>query len=61
MDMMMVDATDVASEVRTGSECVLLGRQGEARIAAEEMAAWCETIPYEIFCAVGSRVPRVAV
>ncbi len=61
MDMMMVDATDVASEVRTGSECVLLGRQGEARIAAEEIAAWCETIPYEIFCAVGSRVPRVAV
>jgi alanine racemase len=61
MDMMMVDATDVASEVRTGSECVLLGRQGEARIAAEEMAAWCETIPYEIFCAVGARVPRVAV
>jgi alanine racemase len=61
MDMMMVDATDVASEVRTGSECVLLGRQGEARITAEEMAAWCDTIPYEIFCAVGSRVPRVAV
>jgi alanine racemase len=61
IDMMMVDATDVASEVRTGSECVLLGRQGEARITAEEMAAWCDTIPYEIFCAVGSRVPRVAV
>ncbi|HEX9577942.1 MAG TPA: alanine racemase [Myxococcales bacterium] len=60
MDMMMVDVTDVAASVRIGSEAVLIGRQGEARITAEEMAGWCDTIPYEIFCAVGARVPRVA-
>ena len=58
MDMMMVDVTDVASSVEIGTEAVLLGAQGEARITAEEMAAWCDTIPYEIFCAVGARVPR---
>jgi alanine racemase len=61
MDMMMIDATDVASEAQVGSEVVLLGAQGEARITAEEMSAWCETIPYEIFCAIGARVPRIGV
>jgi alanine racemase len=60
MDMMMVDVTEVAERVQVGSEVVLLGVQGDARIAAEEMAAWCDTIPYEIFCAIGARVPRVA-
>jgi alanine racemase len=59
MDMMMADVTEVERQVALGTEVVLLGQQGEARIAAEEMAAWCDTIPYEIFCAVGTRVPRV--
>jgi alanine racemase len=57
---MMVDVTEVAERMQVGSEVVLLGAQGDARIAAEEMAAWCDTIPYEIFCAIGARVPRVA-
>jgi alanine racemase len=59
MDMMMADVTALESEVALSSEVVLLGQQGEARITAGEMAGWCDTIPYEIFCAVGTRVPRV--
>jgi alanine racemase len=61
MDMMMADVTELEREVSLGSEVVLLGQQGESRITAEEMAAWCDTIPYEIFCAVGARVPRLTV
>jgi alanine racemase len=60
MDMLMVDVTDLPGAA-LGAEAVLLGAQGQERISAEEMASWCETIPYEIFCAVGARVPRVAV
>ena len=60
MDMMMVDATDVA-DVQLGDEVVLLGAQGDERITAQDLADLCDTIPYELFCAIGARVPRVAV
>ena len=60
MDMMMVDATDVA-DVQLGDEVVLLGGQGDERITAQDLADLCDTIPYELFCAIGARVPRVAV
>jgi alanine racemase len=58
MDMMMIDATDVPN-VRLGDEVVLVGEQGGERITAQELADLCDTIPYELFCAIGSRVPRV--
>ena len=61
MDMMMIDATDAANEVREGSEVILLGAQGAERIDAWEMAQRCDTIAYEIFCAIGARVPRTEV
>lgn len=58
MDLTMVDVTDV-SGVTQGDEVVLLGAQGEATIAADEMARWAETISYEIFTSIGDRVPRI--
>ena len=42
-----------------GEEAVLLGRQGEEVISAVELADQLSTIPYEILCGIGSRVPRV--
>jgi alanine racemase len=36
-----------------------VGEQGGERITAQELADLCDTIPYELFCAIGSRVPRV--
>jgi len=60
MDMTMIDVTDVPG-VREGEEVVLMGDQGEERISADDLAGLCDTIPYEIFCAIGTRVPRVAV
>jgi len=60
MDLCMVDVTDVAA-ASLGDEVVLLGQQGQDNIGAVEVAGWVETIPYEVLCCVGARVPRVAV
>jgi alanine racemase len=57
MDMTMVDVTDLP-EVKSGDEVVLIGRQDEDTITADEVAAWADTINYEIFCALSHRVPR---
>ena len=58
MDMCMVDVTDRIG-VKEGDEVVLLGHQGSETITADEMAAQAGTIPYEILCGVGKRVPRI--
>jgi alanine racemase len=57
MDMCLVDLTDLAY-AHVGDEVVLLGTQRNAQITAEEMAARCSRIPYEVFCAISQRVPR---
>ena len=57
MDMTMIDVTDVPG-VEVGHEAILIGQQGAERITATDLAAWQQTIPYEILCAIGSRVPR---
>jgi alanine racemase len=46
------------TEVEPGDEAVLIGRQGEEAILAEEVAHRLETINYEVTCAISSRVPR---
>ncbi|MDQ1478945.1 MAG: alanine racemase [Actinomycetota bacterium] len=56
MDQLMVDVGDLS--VGVGDEVVLLGRQGEARIGAEEWAEQMDTITYTVVCGVGPRVPR---
>lgn len=58
MDLAVADVTDVG-EVAEGDEAVLLGPQGTPVISAGQMADWLDTIPYEVLCAIGSRVPRV--
>lgn len=57
MDMTMIDVTDVPG-VEIGHEAILIGQQGQERITANDLAAWQQTIPYEILCAIGPRVPR---
>jgi len=59
MDQIMVDAGD--SAVKTGDEVVLIGSQGKNKITAEELARISGTIPYEIVCGLGSRIPRIYV
>jgi alanine racemase len=58
MDNLTIDLGP-RTEVEPGAEAVLIGRQGEEEIRAEEIAARLETINYEITCAISPRVPRV--
>lgn len=63
MDQCMIRLDDaLASDepaIETGEEVVLLGRQGEGRITAEEIAEQLGTLNYEVTCMLASRVPRV--
>jgi len=57
MDQIMVDVGNF--KVSLGQEAVLIGSQAKNRITAEELARLAGTIPYEIVCGLGSRIPRV--
>lgn len=57
MDLTLVDVTDIP-QAKAGSRVTLLGEEGDALISVEEMADWMETIPYEVLCRIGARVPR---
>lgn len=46
------------TDVQPGDEAVLIGRQGEETILAEEWAARLDTINYEVTCGISTRVPR---
>jgi alanine racemase len=59
MDQLLIDCGD--DDVRPGDDVVLLGRQGDAEITAEEWAREADTITWEILCGIGARVPRVLV
>ena len=58
MDLTMIDVTDIGG-IQQGDEVVLLGRQGDAEVSADEIAAWSNTISYEILTSIGARVPRI--
>ncbi|ABS27670.1 alanine racemase [Anaeromyxobacter sp. Fw109-5] len=58
MDMCMVDVTAVP-EVRAGDVATLLGRDGEERVDADELASLADTISWEILAGITARVPRL--
>jgi len=55
MDQLMVDVTDLKN-VNVGDEVVILGRDKENEITAEELAEETGTINYEIICQFQKRV-----
>jgi alanine racemase len=57
MDQIMVDVGNLKPKI--GDEVVLIGKQGKEKITAEELAGLSGTIPYEIVCGLGSRIPRI--
>jgi alanine racemase len=61
MDMSLIDVTALRGEARLGDEAVIIGRQGDEEITADEVAAKLGTINYEIVTAISHRVPRLAV
>ena len=58
MDMSMVDAGR-SRTVKPGDDVVLIGKQGKDAVTVEEIARLSNTIPYEVVCNIGRRVPRI--
>ena len=54
MDMTMLDITD-AGTVHEGDEVIVFGRA----LSVQQIAAWAQTIPYEIMAGISQRVKRV--
>ncbi len=58
MDQFVVKVSHIPN-VQQHDEVVLLGRQGDDEISAEKVAAWAETINYEVTTSILPRVTRV--
>ena len=58
MDQIVVSCGPDA-DVAPGDEVVLMGRQGDEEVTAEEWARCLGTIPYEVITRLGLRVPRL--
>ncbi len=56
MDQILVDVDDAPVEI--GDEVVLIGRQGSEEVTATDWADHIGTIPYEVVCQIGPRLPR---
>lgn len=59
MDQCTVDVTE--AEAGVGAEAVLMGAQGGDFIGVEEWAEAAGSIPYEVICGLGRRLPKVHV
>jgi alanine racemase len=57
MNMTMLDVTDVHAEPE--DEVVLLGRQGNAEVRADELADKIGTIAYEVVSRINPLIPRI--
>jgi len=60
MDLTTVDVTDVPGAA-LGDLVTIIGVCGHEALGADQVAAWAETISWEVLCGIGSRVPRVYV
>ncbi|NHZ73574.1 MAG: alanine racemase [Nitrospirae bacterium] len=58
MDLTLLDVGEVPG-ASVGDEVVILGRQGDEMLSADEMATTLGTINYEIVSTITSRVPRI--
>lgn len=58
MDQLLV-ALSQHELVEVGDEVILIGRQRDTEITAEELAEKSGTINYEIVCALNERLPRI--
>jgi alanine racemase len=57
MDAITLDVTNVPG-VAVGDVVTVIGEDGDARITAEDVATWSDTISYEVLTSIGPRVER---
>lgn len=60
MDLTLLDVTDIPG-TDVGDEVILIGEEGDSSITAVEIAQLLDTVPYEVLCSIGKRVPRIYV
>jgi alanine racemase len=60
MDLTLLDVTDIPG-VDVGDEVVLLGTSDHCSISAVQTAQELGSVPYEVLCSIGKRVPRIYV
>ena len=58
MDQFMVKLENIPNP-QIGDEVVLIGKQGNLEISANDLAQVWQTINYEVTCCIGARVPRI--
>jgi alanine racemase len=58
MDQCLIDVTEVPEAVE-GDVVTLIGTDGAESVPAGDWADRLETIPYEVLCALGRRLPRI--
>ena len=58
MDQTIVDISAL-TDVAVGDIATLIGTQGSQTIDVSEFSKWCDCIPWETFCSITKRVPRV--
>lgn len=58
MDQTVVDISKVDSP-QIGDKAVIIGKSGSAEITVNEFSHWTDSIPWEVFCSVTKRVPRI--
>jgi alanine racemase len=61
MDQSLIDVTALRGQVALGDEVVIIGRQGEEEVTADELADLLGTINYEVVTAISQRVPRIVI
>lgn len=57
MDQLLVELPP-SDPTQAGDEAVLIGRQGQDVIRAEEVAVWANTVNYEVVAGLSARLPR---
>ena len=60
MDFIVVDITDIP-RVKLEDEVVLLGKDGEEKITADDLASLVGTINYEIVTRINPLIPRIVI
>lgn len=58
MDQFVVDVSDV-DQLKENDEVVLIGKQQDVELSAEEVAAAAQTINYEVTTSILPRIPRI--
>ncbi|MBQ5840987.1 MAG: alanine racemase, partial [Clostridia bacterium] len=58
MDQTVLDVTALP-QVAEGTVVTVFGRDGDALLSVDTLAAWMDTIHYEVVCLISKRVPRM--